>query len=996
MATGAGRSDATAAGGAVRFDVFLSYSSHDTRLVERVAERLKGAGLEPWLDSWCLTPGGRWQEEIAVGLAASSSCAAFLGGDEIGAWEREELAVAQDRAAKDRAFRLFLVLLPGAPERFEASTLSPFLSTRTWVDLRAGVHEARSFQALINAVKGVPQGPQRRVERSSEVCPYRGLQPFDEDHAEFFFGRDADVQRLIEKLKGTSFLAVLGPSGGGKSSVVRAGLIPALRLGSNGGEPRIEVLRPGAHPLEALAARLAPLVPDLAAHQLLDELTADPRTLRLYSSRAERTVWVVDQCEEVFTLCRDERERRQFLVNLLHAATADGPATVILTLRADFYPHCAAYPELAQLIAAQQFLVGPMDEEGLRQAIEEPAHRVGLEFEPGLVATILADLGSEENALPLLEHALLELWERRRGQLLTLEAYAESGGVKGAIARRAEHIFTAFSDEQQQLARRAFLRLTQPGEGTEDTRRRAAISELAAKPEEELVLDAVLQELVASRMLVVGRDDEGRAWVDVSHEALIRGWPRLRLWLDEDRTGLRVHRRVTEAALEWERDGRSDDVLYRGGRLTEALEWRDRDKAALNELETEFLDASAELRTREQREAEDRAEKERAAARKLAVARSRARRLRIAFVLLVCLAVTIPGIVGGRPDADLERRSVDLRYAIAGGRTVPNDVTIVGIDDLTFSELNQRWASFPRRFHAQVIDRLHADGARVIAYDVQFTEPTTPKDDNALIEAVGRARNVVLTSTEVGPDGRTRIFGGDSVLRQVGARPANGNQTIDADRRIRHLRYSLSGLETLALVAAERATGKKIRPGDVGGGRAWIDFAGPPGTIPFRTFSRVLHGEFKPGTFRGKVVVVGPVAPTLGDLHETSVGDGPMSGPEIQANEIATALRGFPLKSPPRAVDIALLILIGLVIPLAALRLSPLLAFAVSIALAAAFALAVQLAFDHGVVLTFVYPAAALVLSALGALALELRVRLPARRARRRESTSEGIAAPEA
>jgi hypothetical protein len=212
-----------------QFDVFLSHNSRDKPVVERLAEKLHRAGLAPWLDKWNLTPGGRWQEEIVDGLLASSACAVFVGPHGIGDWVREELAVALDRAAKDRAFRVFLVLLPGAPEPFDATTLPPFLSTHTWVDLRRGVDAPRALQYLVNAVKGLPLGPETPLETRSDVCPYRGLHAFDEEHAEFFFGREADVQRLVEKLKTTRFLAVVGASGSGKSSLVRAGLIPALR-----------------------------------------------------------------------------------------------------------------------------------------------------------------------------------------------------------------------------------------------------------------------------------------------------------------------------------------------------------------------------------------------------------------------------------------------------------------------------------------------------------------------------------------------------------------------------------------------------------------------------------------------------------------------------------------------------------------------------------------------------------------------------------------------
>jgi Novel STAND NTPase 1/TIR domain len=337
-----------------RFDVFLSHNGRDKHVVERIAEKLKRAGIEPWLDKWHLTPGGRWQEELAAGLGASSACAVFIGEADLGNWEREELAVAQNRAAVDRGFRLFPVLLEGLPDPFHPSDLPPFLSTRTWVDLRGGYDNTRALQALVGAVKGVPLGPETPINLDLDPEPYRGLRTFDEVHAEFFFGRDGDTQRLLEKLKGARFLAVIGPSGSGKSSLVRAGLVPALRAGGLPGSEDwiVCVLQPGSDPLTSLAAQLLRLYPDGAMQRTLEELGADERTLNLAVALAladnapgKRVLWVVDQAEEVFTLCRDEHARGRFVDNLLYAASVPGGrSVVVLTLRADFYPRAAAYP----------------------------------------------------------------------------------------------------------------------------------------------------------------------------------------------------------------------------------------------------------------------------------------------------------------------------------------------------------------------------------------------------------------------------------------------------------------------------------------------------------------------------------------------------------------------------------------------------------------------------------------------------------------------------
>jgi WD40 repeat protein len=666
------------AAAALRFDVFLSHNSRDKPVVERIAERLHRAGLKPWLDKWALVPGGEWQQELGTGLEASSACAVFIGPEDMGDWELQEVTLAVDRAAKERGFRVFPVLLPGVREPFDPNRLPHFLRARTWVDFRRGHEDSRALQDLVNAIKGIPFGPEVVVE-SSDVCPYRGLQVFDTEDAEYYFGRDGEIQRLLEKLKTDRFLAVLGPSGSGKSSLVRAGLLPALLRGAIPGVRswRTCILRPGPAPLTSLAAATAGLAQDVSMQATLDGLGSDPRTLHLAVVQAlgadaaeDRALFVVDQFEEVFTLCADEDERRALIANLLFAASAPGgPCAVVLTIRADFYQRCAAYPELSQLISGQQMLVSPMSRDAARQAIEEPARRVGLEFEEGLIDTILDDAGSDLGSLPLLQHALLELWERRRGRMLTLEGYRDTGGVEGALAKRADEILEHFSPAEQEIARRTLLRLTQPGEGTEDTRRRAPRSELAGAGSE-----AVLGQLVAARLLTTSSGAGGEQLVDVSHEALIRAWPRLRGWVDADRAGLRLQRRLTDAAHEWEQLGRDDGALYRGARLAEAREWAEQNPGALNERELDFVAASAALADREQNERDARARRELEDARALATAERRARRrlLAAAGVLLVGAIVAVgAAVVALDQKATAEReREVALSRQLAAESAV--------------------------------------------------------------------------------------------------------------------------------------------------------------------------------------------------------------------------------------------------------------------------------------------------------------------------------------
>jgi WD40 repeat protein len=377
-------------------------------------------------------------------------------------------------------------------------------------------------------------------------------------------------------------------------------------------------MKPGNLPLAELAACLAPLT-GTPITRLKEELAAYGQGLHLAVRSAladrpsqQRLVLVVDQFEETFSLCQDEAERARFIDNLLYAtAIHDGRVIVILTMRADFYHRCAAYRDLAGRISKQHVLVGPMNESELRRAIEQPARQTGLQFEPGLVDTILADVTRQPGALPLLQHALLELWERRQGRLLTLAAYQASGGVAGAIARRADSLYNSFEPEEQAIVRRIMLRLTQPGQGTEDTRRRARKREiLPASEAEQATVQEVLQQLTDARLLTTSRDTvSGDEMVDVAHEALIRGWVRLQGWINEDRMALHTHRQLTEAAETWEQNSYDSSYLYRGVRLAQAGEWVGAHASDLNELERAFLEASqaaAKAREREQEQARQR------------------------------------------------------------------------------------------------------------------------------------------------------------------------------------------------------------------------------------------------------------------------------------------------------------------------------------------------------------------------------------------------------
>jgi energy-coupling factor transporter ATP-binding protein EcfA2 len=602
-----------------QYHVFLSHNNIDKPLVEAIARRLREmAHLEPFLDTWHVIPGAPWQEARERALDASHTCAVLLGPSGLGTWENEVMRVALHMRVANPDFRVIPVLLPGA-QLPELGRLPPFLARLKWVDFRAGIDDAQAFHELVSGIQGIAPDPMNEPIASN--CPFRGLQAFEEEHAEFFFGREALTQHLVEQLRTDRFLAVIGPSGSGKSSLVRAGLIPSLRQGILSGSAAwsVVVFKPGPHPLENLASKLlahiAGRVDPLRTRQLiLDALQRDESGLHTMVQVAlsaapttQRLLLVIDQFEELFTLCRDEFARSAFIANLLYASTiTGGQSTAVIMLRADFFGKCASYAHLASRIADHDVLVGSMDIEDLRQTMLGPANKVGLNYEKGLIHTILDDLGNEPGNLPLLQHTLLELWERRRGGWLTTDAYHSIGGVQGALAQRADTVYETLTQAQQIITRRLLLRLTQPGEGTGDTRRRATLTELMPSNNNKNDVEVVVRELTDARLLTTDKDERGSEVVDVVHEALIRGWPLLRSWIEENREALRIHRRLTEVSNEWVAQNNDVSYLYRGVRLAEAEGWSSTYANDLNDVERAFLEESVLARETERQAAKRR------------------------------------------------------------------------------------------------------------------------------------------------------------------------------------------------------------------------------------------------------------------------------------------------------------------------------------------------------------------------------------------------------
>ncbi len=455
--------------------------------------------------------------------------------------------------------------------------------------------------------------------------PYKGLQAFQESDSQHFFGRAALTERLLSRLSENGdngrFLVVVGPSGSGKSSVVRAGLIPALRRGALHVSPRpliIDML-PGTHPFEELEDALLRVAaspqPDLTEHLREDRRGLVRAAKRILPNDPDtELILVIDQFEELFTLVEDDAIRTHFIDNLLSAVTDPrGRIRVILTLRADFYDRPLMIPRLAELMRSSTETVIPLNARELEQAIIAPAERVGVRLETGLATTIINDVGEQPGTLPLLQFAMTELFERREGQVLSLDAYRKIGGVTGALARSAIDVYTSLDEAAQGAAQQLFLRLITLGEGTEDTRRRVLLSELLAIVDDSRQMEEVIDAFTQHRLLTLDRDLVTRApTVEIAHEALIREWGRLREWLANAREEIRLQRQLNTAAKDWHNARQDDSFLLRGARLDIFSGWAIDTTLAMTPHERNYLSASSAAHEREQQaEAERQAQETR-------------------------------------------------------------------------------------------------------------------------------------------------------------------------------------------------------------------------------------------------------------------------------------------------------------------------------------------------------------------------------------------------
>lgn len=525
-----------------------------------------------------------WSSDDVRRLADLTGGVPLLVHEQASAWARDRASQRVEDAAERLAATRGRLLTSRGEVADGVEEIQRLLEQRR---LQLAGREAQLHQDRVAALAG---------------SPYKGLARFEFSDAPNFFGRERLVAEVAARLAETRLLAVVGPSGSGKSSLLRAGLVPALEDGVlAGGTWQTLTLSPGRSPAAELDARLAGAV------------------------RTAPLAIIVDQFEELFILDVDEADRKAFVDHLV--ALANEPATaVVLAVRADHLGSCATHPALASALAGNDVLVGPMRPAELRRTIELPAQRAGLEIEPGLVEVITADVAGRAGALPLLSTALAETWERRQGRTLTLAGYRAAGGVNGALARLADDAYTAIPEPARGAAQRILLRLCDADEhGGFELRRRTAVADVV--DDDDRGGRAALEVMADRRLLSL---DDGV--VEVAHEALLREWPRLRTWLEEDVQGRRLHARLAAAARSWDAGGRDASELYRGTRLGSASEWGEGHTGSLNRVETAFLEASHVEADRELAEAE-------ALAAERAHSNRRLRRLLVAAAVLVVVSV---------------------------------------------------------------------------------------------------------------------------------------------------------------------------------------------------------------------------------------------------------------------------------------------------------------------------------------------------------------------
>ncbi len=652
--------------------MFASYSSPDESQVAEILTGLRALGVRVWFDKWSISGGDSYIQKIAAALQEVPAIAVFIGSETIRPWQNAEVEAAiKLNIDSGGSKRVIPVLISGST----VGSIPALLNLRSAIRFPATT-DKEALRLLKCAIEGIEPGPDPEHVPFFGERPYRGLEPFDVSDARFFAGRTGTVRQLVGMVSDLfgrdvpKLLGIVGDSGSGKSSLARAGLIPALMDGHVQRAPswKYLALKPGSSPLNSLAIAFAGPEPRAAdVDRLRDGLDANPEKLGLlaaaYAGSNFHLALLIDQFEETFSLCKNETEAEKFIAALMSVSTVpDCRTLVLLTIRADFYGACGQghYGDFRTVLNRQHLLIGSMNAEELQLAIREPALRAGYEVENGLVEVLVKDTLDQRGSLPLLQFTLDELWRARTGRRLTLAAYQKMEGLSGALNRRADELYSSVNPEQQAMLKRILLRLVQIGEDGRYLRTRVPLPQLLPGPEASepsKAVRALLNRLAGheyrliTMTAMISGEDASPPFVEVTHEALIRNWKTLRQWVEDpqNRDFLIWRQRFLLLLSEW-RDSKHDpETQLRGLRLKQAVQWLRERPADFAPEETEFIESS---------HASDEATRVTAAEEK----RKRKREKAIVWGLTAAVVLASAGAVG----IALNRPKLDERLAIAG------------------------------------------------------------------------------------------------------------------------------------------------------------------------------------------------------------------------------------------------------------------------------------------------------------------------------------------
>ncbi len=739
------------------------------------------------------------------------------------------------------------------------------------LDNELGVPAMESTQRLHDQIRQGEREPLREVTEDTTARdltsqapanPYKGLFAFTEKDSSLFFGREVFTKALLEEVQRKPLVAVIGPSGSGKSSVVRAGLIARL---SNDPAWRVTVCRPGSQPYHSLASALRPLLEgerdppadEREAGELADALYRGEESLSsLLTTREHETtshvLLVVDQFEELYTLCSDADRRLRYVDTMLEPSrrTRTQPRIVVaLTLRADFLSQALSHRRFADALQDTDLKLGPMTDKEVERAIRLPARQAGVEFEPGLVDRILADLARAPGRLPLLQFALTAMWEQRDGPMLTHAGYGDIGGVSGALAYHAERVYASLAPEDQQRIRQVLVQLVQPGQGTEDTRRLATREELGGTGWK------AVQKLADARLAVTGRTPDGTESVEVVHEALIHGWDRLRGWIEADRAFRLWQERLRAAKDQWEDSHRDEGALLRGALLTEAEGWLERRPDELSPREKEYIQAGLALHDRQQRDRE-----------------SRRRRLLFGLGVGLLLTLVLAGFAAlqwrqAASERDAGRRARSRQLSVQASSAVNDEIDLallLGVeaiqsadtgearDSLRASLRRSGHMTFLRGHRDSVFDlNLNPAGTRLVSISARQLL-VWDLESNELMYGLGDD-GPRITGAEVSPDDHTLAVGhedGTIALHELESGDKLSQATVDQDQPVADFVFSPDGKQVTSFSCPRSVacTEPQIRSWDVA--------SGTPVTRPFQFKSELPIGSGG-GNLTGQKIVLG-------------------------------------------------------------------------------------------------------------------------------------------